>query len=170
MIAGSRGAAVPDSPREVEPQAERQQKSGVGDLPLKGASAQTRSEQERYRSVQAGGMTAQPTNFVAATLKDADECGQKKAAERDAPPSRADERSKQTPKKASKALWAAVVLLALVLTGVAGYGYLVVRQKGITLSQLPGIAQVLGTLPQVHGTLHSRMDATEAKLRDVTAN
>ncbi len=60
-------------------------------------------------------------------------------------------------------MWAAVVLLALALAGVTGYGYLAVRQNGMALSQLPSMSQLLGTLQR-------RTDATEARLRDLAGD
>jgi len=132
-------------------------------VPLKGGNAQICSEREPYRSVRANGMAVRPTKFAGMPIKDLDERGKRGAGEPDRPPWRPDERWEQSPKRTSKALWAVVALLALALAGVTGYGYLIVRQNGIALSQLPGMTQLLGTL-------QSRMDTTEARLRDVTGD
>lgn len=157
---------APESTNEgSQPQTDEKDKKNnkLEDLPLKGAKAPTRPEREPYRGVQASGMAVQPTNVASAPIKEVDERRKKAAGEPDGTPSRADERPKQPSRRVSKALWAAVVLLALALAGVTGYGYLAVRQNGIALSQLPGMSQLLGTLQR-------RMDATEARLRDLAGD
>ena len=63
----------------------------------------------------------------------------------------------------SRASWFSVIVLALALIGLTGYGYLVLQRNNIALSQLPGIQRVVTALA-------GRMDATEAKMRDLTAN
>ena len=60
-------------------------------------------------------------------------------------------------------LWVAILLLGIALVGVSGYGYLALRKNNVSLSQLPGLAQLVSTLG-------GRMDSTEAQLRDLTAN
>jgi hypothetical protein len=59
----------------------------------------------------------------------------------------------------SAGLWTAVVILALALVAITSYGALVLRQNNISVAQLPGMNRLGG-----------RMDATEAKLRDLTNN
>lgn len=59
--------------------------------------------------------------------------------------------------------WVAILLLVIALVGMSGYGYLALRKNNISLSQLPGMARLVGTLG-------GRMDSTEAKLRDLAAN
>jgi len=155
---------LPSTKGESQPETRQKdtKNNGVDDLLLKGASAEKHSEGQPYRSVQASGMAVQPTSFASAPTKDVDE-GRKKRADAPDSPTWADERWKQPPKRASKALWAAVVLLALALAGVTGYGYVIVRHNRIALAQLPGMAQLLGDL-------QSRTNATEAKLRDLTGD
>ncbi len=156
------------------------------DLPLRSANERTPSQEEwsPSRNTRAGGVAVEPTDSGWVSRKGADK-GEKKAADEPAarsirgglgggstsdweleqaggPPRRADQRGKQAPKRTS-GLWAAVVLLALALAGVSAYGYLTMHQNGMALSQLPGIQQLVGTL-------QGRMDATEGKLRDLTAN
>ncbi|HEV2492760.1 MAG TPA: hypothetical protein VG204_06765 [Terriglobia bacterium] len=61
------------------------------------------------------------------------------------------------------ASWLTVLVLFLALVGLAAYGYLAFRKNNMSLAQLPGLQSVVTTLG-------GRMDATEAKLRDLTAN
>lgn len=61
------------------------------------------------------------------------------------------------------ASWLTVVVLFLLLVGVAAYSYLAFRKNNLSLAQLPGLQSVVSTLG-------GRMDATEAQLRDLTAN
>jgi peptidoglycan hydrolase CwlO-like protein len=63
----------------------------------------------------------------------------------------------------SGGLWAAVVILALALAAVTGYGALVLRRNNISIAQLPGMNRLITGL-------NGRMDATETKLRDLTSN
>jgi hypothetical protein len=157
------GDTVELEPRQAPTEGQEAKNNKLDDLPLKGASTQRRSEQERDRSVQASGMAVQPASSASMPTKGLDERGKKAPVESDGPPRRPDEQRKQPPKKASKALWTAVVLLALALAGATGYGYLTGRHVGSALAQLPGMAQLLGTL-------QGRMDGTEAKLRDLTGD
>jgi chaperonin cofactor prefoldin len=61
------------------------------------------------------------------------------------------------------ASWLTVFVLFLLLLGLAAYGYLAFRRNNMSLAQLPGLQGVVSTLG-------GRMDATEAKLRDLTDN
>lgn len=61
------------------------------------------------------------------------------------------------------ASWLTVLVLFLFLVGIAAYGYLSFRKNNMSLAQLPGLQSVVMTLG-------GRMDATEAKLRDLSAN
>lgn len=63
----------------------------------------------------------------------------------------------------SAGLWAAVVILALALVAITWYGALVLRQNNISVAQLPGMNGLITGLG-------GRMDATEAKLRNLTNN
>lgn len=75
----------------------------------------------------------------------------------------AQEQAERSVRGTPKALWMAVMALALALLGVTWYGHLALQKNDIPLSQLPGIQQLVAALG-------GRMDATEAKLRDLTAN
>jgi hypothetical protein len=55
------------------------------------------------------------------------------------------------------------MVLFLALIGASGYFYLGLRNNHVSLSQVPGILQSVTTLG-------GRLDGTEAKLRDLTAN
>jgi len=61
------------------------------------------------------------------------------------------------------ALWFVLMVLFLALIGASGYFYLGLRNNHVSLSQVPGILQSVTTLG-------GRLDGTEAKLRDLTAN
>lgn len=74
-----------------------------------------------------------------------------------------EEKSPKSPKHRSGGLWAAVVILGLALGAVTWYGALALRQNNITISQLPGVQRLITGLS-------GRMDATEARLRDLTIN
>ena len=60
-------------------------------------------------------------------------------------------------------LWLALMILVLAVVGASAYLYLGLRNNNITLSQVPGLLQYTTTLG-------GRMDATEAKLRDLADN
>ncbi|HEY6292451.1 MAG TPA: hypothetical protein VI455_12950 [Terriglobia bacterium] len=72
-----------------------------------------------------------------------------------------EQKAARSAKPRSGGLWAAVVILALALGAVTWYGDLALRQNNVSLTQLPGL-QRLAT------GLKGRMDATEAKLLDLT--
>jgi hypothetical protein len=61
------------------------------------------------------------------------------------------------------ALWFAVIILALVLFGELAYSYFTLRGENISISRIPEMFHSVGTLGV-------RMEAAEAKLRDLTAN
>jgi hypothetical protein len=60
-------------------------------------------------------------------------------------------------------LWLALMILMLAVAGSGAYLYLSLRNNNITLSQVPELLQSISTLG-------GRMEATEAKLRDLTSN
>ncbi len=81
-------------------------------------------------------MAVQPPNSGSGSRKA--ERGKRGASE---PPDAFEEGGKRRPKGTS-GLWAAVVVLALALAELSGYGYLAIRQNGMALSQLPGLPGV----------------------------
>jgi hypothetical protein len=60
-------------------------------------------------------------------------------------------------------LWLALMILVFAVVGASAYLYLALRNNNITLSQVPELLQYTTTLG-------GRMDATEAKLRDLAVN
>jgi hypothetical protein len=62
----------------------------------------------------------------------------------------------QTPRRRAGAPWTVVLVLLMALAGVAGYGYLAMRENGVPVWRLPGVQTAL--------MLHQRMDATESKV------
>jgi hypothetical protein len=60
-------------------------------------------------------------------------------------------------------VWFALMILSLAMLGAGAYSYLSLRNSHITLSQVPGVLRSISTLG-------GRMDATEAKLRDLADN
>ena len=57
-------------------------------------------------------------------------------------------------------LWFVLMVLTLAMLGAGAYSYLSLRNNHVTLAQVPGLLQSVTTLG-------GRMDATEAKLRDL---
>ncbi len=72
-------------------------------------------------------------------------------------------RAQLSSRRSNGGLWFALMVLALALVGASAYLYLGLRNNNITLSQVPELLQSITTLG-------GRMDATEAKLRDLAAN
>ncbi len=153
---------APPGGRSSTGEADRQeQKEGrLEDGPARGATDHVRVDEQESRIKHPSGAAVQPAHSRSISGKSVDE-REKKAG--DEPVATAVEAGRTRPRSASKALGAAVVLLALALAGVTVYGYLTLRQNGIGLAQLPGIAQLVGTL-------QSRLSAAETKMQDLTAN
>lgn len=57
------------------------------------------------------------------------------------------------------ALWVAVVVLAVVVSGVTGYGYLALQKQGMKLEDLPGLEESIALVGE-------RMGALEARVKD----
>jgi len=74
-----------------------------------------------------------------------------------------DHRTHPTPRRSSLGVWFVLMVLALGLLGVCGYLYLALRNNHVTLSKVP---ELLRSVPALGG----RLNATEAKLRGLTAN
>ena len=72
-------------------------------------------------------------------------------------------RAQLSSRRSNGGLWLALMILVLALVGASGYFYLSLRNNNISLSQVPELLQSITTLG-------GRMDATEAKLRDLAAN
>ena len=72
-------------------------------------------------------------------------------------------RAQLSSRRSNGELWFALMVLVLALVGASAYLYLGLRNNNITLSQVPELLQSITTLG-------GRMDATEAKLRDLAAN
>jgi hypothetical protein len=74
-----------------------------------------------------------------------------------------DNRAQLSPRRSNLGVWFVLMVLALGLFGVCGYLYLALRNNNVTLSQVP---ELLRSVPALGG----RLNATEAKLRGLTAN
>ncbi len=72
-------------------------------------------------------------------------------------------RAQLSSRRLNGGLWFALMVLVLAVVGASAYLYLSLRNNNITLSQVPDLLQSITTLG-------GRMDATEAKLRDIAAN
>lgn len=66
-------------------------------------------------------------------------------------------------RKRIAALWGAVLALAVILSGVTGYGYLTLQKHNVQLSELPGVQETLALAGQ-------RLDAVETKLTSWAAD
>ncbi|MGD0458294.1 MAG: hypothetical protein ABSC21_11195 [Terriglobia bacterium] len=72
-------------------------------------------------------------------------------------------RAQLSSRRSNGGLWFALMVLVLAVVGASAYLYLSLRENNINLSQVPDLLQSITTLD-------GRMDATEAKLRDLAAN
>jgi hypothetical protein len=72
-------------------------------------------------------------------------------------------RAQLSSRRSNGGLWFALMILVLAVVGASAYLYLSLRENNINLSQVPDLLQSITTLD-------GRMDATEAKLRDLAAN
>lgn len=72
-------------------------------------------------------------------------------------------RAQLSSRRSNGGLWFALMVLVLAVVGASAYFYLSLRENNINLSQVPDLLQSITSLD-------GRMDATEAKLRDLAAN
>jgi len=68
-----------------------------------------------------------------------------------------------SPRRSNGGLWFVLLVLALAVAGSSAFLYLRLRNNNVTLSQVPELLQSITNLG-------GRMDATEAKIQDLTAN